>query len=381
MTAHDVVGRVRRLSGERQVGHAGTLDPMAHGVLPIAVGRACRLLRFLPDDKVYLAKILFGQRTDTDDIEGAVIARSDHLPCAGEIGEALHKFRGKIEQIPPMYSAVHVDGRRLYELARRGEVVAEIPTRHVEVFSIEQLSFSLSTISTDSLLKAGTGQELEPAGAGTELSEHICADSAATYSDASAIAIKIPGESASSIAESRGIAIEPGHAAVHSVAYLELRIHCSSGTYIRSIARDLGDLLGSAACLAGLKRERAGLFEIEKSFSLEQLAELASASEFASALEAVEQRLPQPRVSVTAEQAKRLTFGQRLNVKSDEINNTTPGLSAIHKNADALANCVLAIFQEKLVAVCSIVDDPSGVNANSFVELKPEVVLSDGSAV
>ena len=341
MTAHDVVGRVRRLSGERQVGHAGTLDPMAHGVLPIAVGRACRLLRFLPDDKVYLANILFGQKTDTDDIEGAVIARSDYLPQADEIRKALYKFSGKIEQLPPLYSAVHVDGRRLYELARRGEVVAEIPIRHVEVFSIEQLSYTLSELSVESA-------HTDDANSASTIAESVKADSVTS---------------------------------AYSVANLELRIHCSSGTYIRSIARDLGEALGSAACLAGLKRERAGLFEIEKSYSLEQLSELAAENKFASVLEPVEQRLPQPRISITAEQAKRLTFGQRLNVKSDEINNTATALSAIHKNADALSGYVLAIFQERLVAVCSIVDDPSGANADSLVELKPEVVLSDGNAV
>lgn len=244
MTAHDVVGRVRRITGIKQVGHAGTLDPMATGVLPIAIGKSCRLLRFLQDDKVYRAGILFGQSTDTDDIEGKVISTSEVIPSLAQIEEALPSFTGKISQRPPAYSAVHIDGERLYKLARKGELPAEIPLRHVTVFSIEQLSF------TDSVL--------------------------------------------------------------------ELRIHCSTGTYIRSIARDLGEKLGTVACLCSLERERAGGFAVDASAELEKLAE---ADAFVQKLIAPETKIDLPLLELDADEYRRLGFGQIVSLNLSRLQN------------------------------------------------------------
>ncbi|BAY92161.1 MULTISPECIES: tRNA pseudouridine(55) synthase TruB [unclassified Tolypothrix] len=140
-TSHDCVARVRKLLRLKRVGHAGTLDPAATGVLPIAFGRATRLLQYLPGNKAYNATIRFGVQTTTDDLQGEVITSA---PCPQlsltEVETALPQFLGKIEQIPPSYSAIQVDGQRLYDLARRGEKV-EVPVRTVEVLQMEILAW------------------------------------------------------------------------------------------------------------------------------------------------------------------------------------------------------------------------------------------------
>ncbi len=130
-TSHDCVARVRKLLRLKRVGHAGTLDPAATGVLPIAFGKATRLLEYLPGTKAYQATIRFGVRTTTDDLQGEIITSA---PCPNlslaAVKTVLPQFEGKIEQIPPSYSAIQVDGKRLYDLARRGEKV-EVPVRTV----------------------------------------------------------------------------------------------------------------------------------------------------------------------------------------------------------------------------------------------------------
>ncbi|WP_017316256.1 tRNA pseudouridine(55) synthase TruB [Mastigocladopsis repens] len=140
-TSHDCVAKTRKLVRLKRVGHAGTLDPAATGVLPVALGKATRLLQYLPGEKAYKATIRLGVRTTTDDLQGDVIASQ---PCTGlsleVVKSALQKFEGKIEQIPPLYSAIQVQGKRLYNLARKGEDV-EVPARTVEVFKIEILDW------------------------------------------------------------------------------------------------------------------------------------------------------------------------------------------------------------------------------------------------
>ncbi|MBD2208220.1 tRNA pseudouridine(55) synthase TruB [Calothrix sp. FACHB-1219] len=140
-TSHDCVARVRKLLRLKRVGHAGTLDPAATGVLPIAFGTATRLLQYLPGNKAYQATIRFGVQTTTDDLQGEIITST---PCPGldlaEIKALLPQFIGEIQQIPPSYSAIQVDGQRLYDLARRGLQV-EVPVRTVEVFGIEILAW------------------------------------------------------------------------------------------------------------------------------------------------------------------------------------------------------------------------------------------------
>ncbi len=341
MTAHDVVAKVRRICGIKQVGHAGTLDPMARGVLPIAIGKTTRLLRFLGDDKIYLASVLFGQSTDTDDIEGKVIATSETIPSESEIDEALKQFVGDIVQIPPMYSAIHVNGRRLYEMARKGEMPAEIPKRNVHVFSIEKLGYQM-----------GKNDDGAPS------------------------------------------------------SVLKLRIHCSSGTYIRSIARDLGEDLGSKACLSALEREKAGPFDLATAISLEELAQAKENGSLDKMLQPAENKLVLQTLSLAQEQCKRLAFGQKIEVEA-ELNG---------------ADHVLVLFNGKVMAVCSVhpsesaseSESASGIESKSasgsesagteteeskspetsssdsrknrpgnynLVGLKPEVVLTDGSDI
>jgi tRNA pseudouridine55 synthase len=141
ITAHDCVSRVRKLLKQKRVGHSGTLDPAATGVLPIALGQATRLLRFLPEGKAYRATVRFGIVTTTDDMEGEAIATQPFPKISlAEVEALLPLFVGKIEQRPPMFSAIHVQGERLYDLARAGKVV-EVPLRTVEVKSIAVLAW------------------------------------------------------------------------------------------------------------------------------------------------------------------------------------------------------------------------------------------------
>jgi tRNA pseudouridine55 synthase len=204
MSSHDCVGAVRRLLEVKKVGHGGTLDPLAEGVLPIAVGRATRLLPYLPEGKAYRAVIRFGTATTTDDLEGEVLAQkpADHLTIE-IITTALSAFEGTIEQVPPAFSAIQVQGQRLYDLARQGKAVTP-PTRTVTIHTL--------------------------------LVHHW----------------------------------QPG-----DQPELTLDIRCGPGTYIRSIARDLGDRVGTGATLAHLTRTLSGGFELTHSLSLETVTERA----------------------------------------------------------------------------------------------------------
>ena len=199
-TSHDCVARVRRILKLKRVGHAGTLDPAATGVLPMALGNATRLLQFLPSHKAYHAKIRFGITTTTDDLEGETLTTQavPHLQLEN-IQAILPQFIGKIEQVPPIYSAIHVQGKRLYDLARKGEII-DIPSRIVKVFDLKILHW-------------------------------------------------YPGE----------------------FPELEIAIACGSGTYIRSIARDLGAILNTGATLANLIRTESSGFGLENSLTLETL--------------------------------------------------------------------------------------------------------------
>ena len=141
MTSHDCVGRVRRLLKLKRVGHGGTLDPAVTGVLPIALGKATRLLQFLEHNKAYRGTIRFGLNTATDDLEGEIL-NSQPVPDLSleKVQSSLPNFLGKIEQFPPSFSAIQVGGKRLYELARKGETV-DVAARNVEVFRLEILDW------------------------------------------------------------------------------------------------------------------------------------------------------------------------------------------------------------------------------------------------
>ncbi|MGN6474892.1 MAG: tRNA pseudouridine(55) synthase TruB [Mycobacteriales bacterium] len=234
-TSHDVVGKVRRLAGTRRVGHAGTLAPMATGVLILGIERATRLLGHLAlHEKEYDATIRLGQATTTDDAEGEPIGRAAEADGVedGDIERVMQSMTGEIAQVPSSVSAIKVDGVRAYKKARDGEVV-ELKPRSVTV--------------TGFALKARRGSDLD----------------------------------------------------VHVV--------CSTGTYVRALARDLGSALGVGGHLTALRRTRSGPYRIEDARSIEELETSFDVTSLAEAVDAAF-----PRVDVSDEDAARIGHGQRL---------------------------------------------------------------------
>lgn len=146
ITSHDCIYILRDLLGIKKIGHTGTLDPMATGVLPMTIGKATRVSSFIQNsEKEYIATIEFGIETDTEDITGNILERSDKIPTKDEVLEILPKFTGRIEQTPPMYSAVRVDGRKLYKIAREGKVI-DRPKREINVSSLKLLETNPFTL-------------------------------------------------------------------------------------------------------------------------------------------------------------------------------------------------------------------------------------------
>ena len=198
ITSHDVVSALRRITKVKQIGHTGTLDPFAEGVLPICIGKATRLIEYLDDDKAYTGTIQLGSSTTTYDLEGEEVNSSDKKVTFNEIEAALDKFRGEIEQLPPIYSAIKVNGKKLYEYAREGKEV-KIEPRRVNISKLEILEYDETN------------------------------------------------------------------------RRLTLHIECSKGTYIRSIAHDLGTELTTFGHLVKLVRVKAGMFEVNNAVSLEHI--------------------------------------------------------------------------------------------------------------
>jgi len=141
MTSHKVISVLRRITGIKQIGHAGTLDPMASGVLPVAIGKAAKLIDFLPEDKSYEVSMLLGKISDTFDTEGTVTETGYRKVTEEEVKSAVEKFKGGLIQIPPAFSAVHYNGKRLYELARNGKIPNDIPSRKIFVYKNEITGF------------------------------------------------------------------------------------------------------------------------------------------------------------------------------------------------------------------------------------------------
>ena len=141
ITSHQVISKLRKITGVKQIGHAGTLDPLASGVLPVAIGKTTKLLDYLPSDKAYIVKMEFGKRSDTYDIEGNIEETGYRKVMLVEIEKGLVFQRGKVKQIPPAFSAVHYNGKRLYELAREGKIPEDIPSREITIYENEILNF------------------------------------------------------------------------------------------------------------------------------------------------------------------------------------------------------------------------------------------------
>ena len=237
-TSHDVVAQMRRLAGTRKVGHAGTLDPMATGVLVVGVGKATRLLGHLAlTEKTYRATIRLGQSTDTDDAEGEITATASAAGVTdADLRAAIETLTGEIMQVPPQVSAIKVNGRRAYRMARKGEDV-ELAARPVTVreFTVEDVRREGELVDVDAV------------------------------------------------------------------------VTCSSGTYIRALARDLGAALGTGGHLTALRRTRVGPYGLERARTLDQLAERLEILPIGDAVAAAF-----PRREVTAEQARRVVHGGRL---------------------------------------------------------------------
>jgi len=238
-TSQDVTARLRRVYNTRRIGHGGTLDPMATGVLPVFVGRATRGVEFFEHaEKIYEATLRLGITTDTEDTSGTVLEEKDVRIGETEFLAVLPKFRGKILQTPPMYSALKVNGQKLVDLARKGKTVERQP-RQIEIFQLECLSFD-------------------------------------------------------------------GRDAV-------LRVHCSKGTYIRTLCKDIGEALGCGGCMAALRRVKAGEYTVGEAVPLLQLLESATPEDHLRQVDTMFRQ--HPAVTLTQNQEKRCRCGNSFSVK------------------------------------------------------------------
>ncbi len=256
-TSHDVVDEVRKRYGTRRVGHLGTLDPQATGVLPLALREATKLVPFLPPmQKAYVGTVRLGVETDTLDAQGKVVATySGPLPRERDLTAALQSFVGEIEQIPPMYSAVKKDGVPLHRIARRGEVVERDPKR-VSIHRIELLRYEAP--------------------------------------DA------------------------------------EISVECGPGTYVRTLAADVGRMLGCGALLQSLRRLQSGPFDITRAVTLEQLDEDPQPEKLDARLIAPEEALNIPVVHIADDPARTLCNGGDVSPGSQL--RVAPGTRVIARN-------------------------------------------------
>jgi tRNA pseudouridine55 synthase len=242
-TSHDCVAKLRRLLKTKKIGHGGTLDPAATGVLPVAIGKATRLLQFLPENKAYRARIRLGITTTTDDLAGEILATRSVGNIDRElIISKLANFVGTIEQTPPIYSAIKKDGKKLYELARKG-IEVEVTPRRVTINRIDLIEIIREDFTE-----------------------------------------------------------------------LELDIDCSSGTYIRSIARDLGNLLGVGGTLASLVRTKSCGMELDLSLTFEEIE--AKLRDSSLVIIPPAQTLKDLKsIVLTAEDARLWCQGQKINIE------------------------------------------------------------------
>ena len=141
ITSHKVISILRKITGIKQIGHAGTLDPLASGVLPVAIGKASKLIDYLPSDKSYRVGMYLGMTSDSFDTEGVITKNDCEKVTIEQVDSALPKFRGEIKQVPPAFSAVHYNGKRLYELARSGKIPEDIPARDITIYKNELVDF------------------------------------------------------------------------------------------------------------------------------------------------------------------------------------------------------------------------------------------------
>ncbi len=261
LSSHSAVHRIRKITGEERVGHAGTLDPMATGVLLILLGSAVRLSEWIVDhDKKYRATVKLGIETDTYDATGKVTATRAVNISENEIRAALVSLVGKQNQIPPAHSAIQIQGKRAYKLARQG-VEIEMQPRAVEIYSIENITVENDLVAFD--------------------------------------------------------------------------VHCSKGTYIRSLAHDLGAKLGAGAHLAALRRTASGNFSIEQSLTLDQVTDAVARNDLEKYLLPMDLAIPQfDAVYLNQTETRAIRNGQFIAAPE---NLTTPLVRAYDEHKNLLA--------------------------------------------
>ena len=285
-----------------KIGHGGTLDPLAEGVLPIALGEATKLAgRMLDATKTYVFTIRFGEETDTLDTEGEVIARSDRFPPLAAIAGVLDHFTGPIEQIPPAYSALKVDGRRAYDRARAGEDV-ELKARRVTVHSLKFLP--------------GTGRGTVEDGGGASSEEAAADEASAANAPLHHPADGPPPpsgedlESAFQTTTGRPDPYDPS-APLELAESVTLEATVSKGTYIRSLARDIALALGTRGHVTYLRRTKAGPFREEQAISLDNLNEIGKGARLEDLILPIEAGLDDiPALSLDPEQAQAARQGR-----------------------------------------------------------------------
>ncbi|QNU65733.1 tRNA pseudouridine(55) synthase TruB [Ruminiclostridium herbifermentans] len=230
MTSFDVIAVARKITQQRKIGHTGTLDPSAVGVLPICLGNATKAIEFMIDkDKVYRAEMTLGVTTDTQDSSGKVISSHPVDVTNNEIVDVCKSFIGEIAQLPPMYSAIKIGGKKLYEIARQGETI-ERQARNITIYDINVIRI---------------------------------------WDD-----ISIFGENSSTVQ--------------YATKKVLFDVHCSKGTYIRTLCNDIGEKLGCGGHMSFLVRTRAGNYDINSAFTLEEIMELAKENTLSSKLVPVE---------------------------------------------------------------------------------------------
>jgi tRNA pseudouridine55 synthase len=260
-TSHDVVARVRRAINMRAIGHAGTLDPFATGLLILCIGNATRLSEYLiGETKTYTGRMKLGERTNTDDLDGEVVETRPVQFGPADLQRAAEAFKGEIMQTPPQYSAIQIGGKRAYKLARHGETV-DIPARQVRIDALE--------------LRLVDDQAHEP--------------------DAS-----------------------PLPAVPHPASFVDLRVTCTAGTYIRALARDIGELLGCGAHLTSLRRVQSGSFCVTEAVPLERFVQAAAEGRWQQSLLPMDRAVTHlPVARLDAQATLRFVMGQPISPNFD----------------------------------------------------------------
>lgn len=275
LTSTQALGKVRWLLNAQKAGHAGTLDPLATGVLPIALGEATKTIAYVQGAvKTYSFTVQWGSATNTDDSEGEAIATSDTRPTEAQIKALLPKFTGEIEQIPPQFSAIKINGERAYDLARDGETV-EIKSRIVWIESLILLTCHPERA------KRAKGSEAK------ESSRNLSAPSTTDYQ---------------SSAQDDDF-----------VNSSDFTVTCGKGTYVRSIARDMGQTLGCYGHITALRRETVGTFSTKDAISLDFLEKMDDSSDRLEAVLPLQTVLDDiPALALQEKEAAALRNGQRL---------------------------------------------------------------------